>query len=146
MFKKIGILYLLLFSLPALADFTNPASITVTNATGTDCVLTNQIPVFGFLSDPTVLPTALFKDQTITINMRSDEKNRHRKSLLLSYECGENMTATFFTDITPFQGMLVSDGYTLKNNKMQLYFSESQNDTGRFYNKSPLKVHWHLTR
>ncbi len=35
--------------------------------------------------------------------MKSDKGRR--KSILLAYACGENRTASFFTDITPFQGI-----------------------------------------
>ncbi len=70
--------------------------------------------------------------------MKSDKGRR--KSILLAYACGENRTASFFTDITPFQGMLVSDGYVLKANKINLYFSEKQNDTGHMADKSPIEV------
>ena len=76
--------------------------------------------------------------------MKSDKGRR--KSILLAYACGENRTASFFTDITPFQGIQVSDGYVLKANKINLYFSEKHNDTGHMADKSPIEVLWRLTR
>ena len=141
--KKILFSCLMLFSSFIFAD-NNPAIVKITNATGTDCVLEKQTVIYGYVSDPTTIPNAIFSDQTIVFTLKSNEGKR--KSILLTYACGDNRTATFFTDITPFQGMLVSNVYELKSNKIHLYFSEERNQTGHIYDKSPVEVHWRLTR
>ena len=134
---------LLLFS-TAIFAYSNTVVVKITNATGTDCVLEKQIVTYGYVSDPLTIPDAIFSDQTMTFTMRSYDD--HRKSILLAYACGENRTATIYTDISNFQGMLVSDGYVIKSDKIHLYFTEEHNETGRFYDKSPIVVSWRLTR
>ncbi|MGV3740567.1 MAG: hypothetical protein ACO1N3_04685 [Gammaproteobacteria bacterium] len=144
MFKKILVICSLLFSSVALAS-ANDVIVHISNATGTDCILKKHLQLYGDLFDPLELPTSIFSDQSITITMKSSA-DKDRKAILLAYECGENFSATFLTDISPFQGMLISDGYVLKSNKMHLYFSEDHNKTGHISDRSPVKVSWRLTR
>lgn len=105
-----------------------------------------KVPIYGYIVNPLDIPNVLFKDQTMIFNLNSKSDHRYRKSLLLSYECGEGLNATFFTDISPFQGMLVSDGYILKREKMNLSFAENHNLSGRFSDHSAVTVNWRLTR
>ena len=146
MLKKIGVIFSLLCSSAILANTSNPASISITNTTGTDCILKKKVPIYGYIVNPLDIPNVLFKDQTMIFNLNSKGDHRYRKSLLLSYECGEGLNATFFTDISPFQGMLVSDGYILKREKMNLSFAENHNLSGRFSDHSAVTVSWRLTR
>ena len=125
--KKILLSCFLLLSTPILAESVDQFLIKISNAMPTDCTLKDQVILFGHVSDHTTT-------------------SGRRKSILLAYACGDNRTASFFTDITPFQGMLVSDGYVLKANKINLYFSEKHNDTGHMADKSPIEVLWRLTR
>ena len=125
--KKIFLICFLLLSTPLLAESVDQFLIKISNAMPTDCTLKDQVILFGHVSDHATT-------------------SGRRKSILLAYACGDNPTAIFFTDITPFQGMLVSDGYVLKANKINLYFSEKQNDTGHMADKSPIEVLWRLTR
>lgn len=144
MFKKILILCSLLCS-PVVLAKSNDVILNITNATGTDCVLKKHLQLYGDAVDPIEFPTSIFSDQTIAITMKSNV-DTNRKSILLAYECGDEFSATFLTDISPFQGMFVSDGYVLKSNKMHLYFSEDHNRTGHMSDSSPVKVSWRLTR
>lgn len=141
--KKILFGFLMLFSSVIFAK-NNPVIVKITNATGTDCVLEKQTALYGYVSDPTTVPHAIFSDQTIVFRMQSEEGRR--KLILLTYTCGDNGIASFFTDITPFQGMFLSHGYVLKTNKIHLYFSEEHNDTGHIADNSPIVVQWRLTR
>ena len=141
--KKILLGFLMIFSSVVFA-YNNSVVVKITNATGTDCVLERQTAIYGYVSDPITVPNAIFSDQTIVFRMQSDDSKR--KSILLTYACGENRMASFLTDITPFQGMLVSDGYILKANKIVLQLSEEHNETGKFGDKSPIEVYWRLTR
>lgn len=141
--KKFLSTSLLLFS-TAIFAYNHTVGVKITNATGTDCVLEKQIVTHGYISDPLTIPDAIFSDQTMTFTMRSYDG--HRKSILLAYACGENRTATIYTDINHFQGMSLSDGYAIKSNKIHLYFTEEHNETGRFYDNSPIVVSWRLTR
>ncbi|HVT63261.1 MAG TPA: hypothetical protein VHD33_07245 [Legionellaceae bacterium] len=121
----------------------NPVIVKIANATGIDCVLEKQMALYGDVSDATPIPKAIFRDQTISFTMQSHESRR--KAIVLNYTCG-NRSALFLTDITPFQGMLVSSGYELKSNNIHLDFSEVHNETGRILDKSPVEVYWRLTR
>ena len=144
MFKKMLVICSLLFSSVILAN-TNDVILTISNATGTDCILKKNLQLYGDLFDPIEFPTGIFSDQSISITMKSNA-DTNRKAILLAYECGDNLSATFLTDISPFQGMLESDGFVLKSNKMHLYFSEDHNKTGHMLDRSPVKVSWRLTR
>ena len=123
----------------------NPVTVNITNATGTDCVLEKQTVLYGYISDPITIPNVIFSDQSIEFTMKSN-KNK-RKSILLAYACGDDRSATFFTDITYVQHQSFSKGFGLKSHKIHLYFTEERNKThNNIYDTSPVKVNWRLTR
>lgn len=142
--KKILFSCLILFS---SATFANNHSVIVkiTNATETDCLLEKQIAINSAVSDPVSLPETIFIGQTMVFTMQSHDRHK-RCSIFLTYVCGDSRTVAFFTDITPFQGMLVSEGYVIKSNKIHLDFSEEHNNTGSIADKSPIEIHWRLGR
>ena len=123
----------------------------VTNATGADCVLKKSIPTDGYISDPIILPDAILDKQTIAITMKpySDQRTStlcgyKRKSIMLAYRCGEDRSVTFFTDIMPFQGRLLSGGRIIRANQIHADIKEEDNESGRFKNHSPVMLKWTL--
>lgn len=141
--KHILIFFFILFSSTIYAN-NNSVIVRITNATGADCVLEKQLALFGYVDENGSIPNAILSDQTIVFTMKSDEGRRN--AILLSYACDDNRSITFFTDITPFQGMLVSDGFVVKASKIYTTFAEEHNETGRMSDSSPIEVHWRLTR
>lgn len=145
MFKKIFVIFLLWFSPFAVANTDNDVQIKITNATGSDCILKKQLSLYGDLVQPSDLSMDILRDQSIMFTMKSDTDS-NRKAILLAYDCNDDFSATFLTDVAPFQGMLVSSSRVLNAQKIHLYFTEDYNESGQMYNHSPIKVSWRLTR
>jgi hypothetical protein len=140
-----------LFALCDKNEVIDSLVVKITNATGADCVLEKNIATNGYISDPILFPEALLDKQTVVITMKPyfDQRTStmcgyRRKSILLAYRCGEDRSATFFTDTIPFQGMLETDATIIRANKLALVFKETYNESGRFQNNAPVMVEWTL--
>lgn len=142
--KKILLLCLWFFSTPLLA-YQDEAIIKITNATDADCVLTKKTLLYGYITNDSQLPDAIFRDQTIEFKMRSGEPLRFGvrkdKMLLLTYHCADNQEATLYANISPFQETLfsfpqISTSGTQKHMKIET----------KTFDTEPLQVHWTLKK
>ncbi|MCR9191914.1 MAG: hypothetical protein NXI01_04570 [Gammaproteobacteria bacterium] len=70
--------------------------IKITNSGASDCVLKKSLILYGHVSDHTAIPQVIPPYQTESFMMRGTRFSD--KSLLLTYACGADQEATFFTD------------------------------------------------
>jgi len=71
--------------------------IKITNSGATDCVLKKSLILYGHVSDHTVIPQVIHPYQTDFFMMRANLAFND-KATLLTYICGTDQEATFFTD------------------------------------------------
>ncbi len=147
-FRRLQGMTFITLSLLSLATWASSGVyvIKIKNSGPTDCVLKQQLPLYGHVAESTGVPMIIPSNEAISFTMNAEKIrfHSHVPSIVITYSCSDYHEVTLFADQVHWQGKEWMYGKVF-DAKNILAISQAYDTNGMYLTTHPLpRIEWTL--